>query len=245
MEDYIVQMEHVDVFYKDNSIFRKKTAKHALKDVNFTMYPTEIVGLIGESGCGKSTLAKTIMGMLPVNSGTIDVRDGHPQMVFQDPKSSLNPSKKISFLLQEPLRNLTDLKKEERLERAKEMLRRVELEETILDFYPGQLSGGMRQRVALAMALMIRPKLLIADEPVSALDVTIQKQVLSLLLEIKREMGLGLLFITHDLRVAYQICDRVLVMKDGRIIEQGSVEEVYKNPKEEYTKLLLATAREE
>ena len=244
MSERILTVEKLNVYYRnEGKLFRrKKDEKHAVKDADLYVDKGEIVGLIGESGCGKSTLAKAVMGMIPYQSGTVSLEDKHPQMVFRDPFGSLNPAKKIGFILREPLRNLTEMTAEEQSEAVKKMLARVGLEEKYEEHYPKELSGGQRQRVAIANALMIKPKLVIADEPVSALDVTIQEQVLRLLLSLKEEMDLSMIFITHDLRVAYQVCNRILVMKDGVIVEQGEVEELYRNPQHEYTKKLLAAA---
>lgn len=163
-------------------------------------------------------------------------------MIFQDPYSSLNPSKKVGWILEEPLKLNTKLGRTERRRKVARMLERVGLEEKIAERYPRQLSGGQRQRVCIAESLMLEPKLLIADEPVSALDVTIQAQILELLQEIQKEMGLSILFISHDMRVVYQMSQRVMVMKDGRIVESGEVDEVYFHPKHPYTKMLLEAA---
>ena len=164
------------------------------------------------------------------------------QMVFQDPYGSLNPARKVSWILEEPLRLKGGLSKDERKEKVIAMLSRVGLDEKFMDRYPRQLSGGQRQRVCIAGALMLEPSLLIADEPVSALDVTIQAQILKLLRELRDELDLSYLFISHDLNVVYQLCDRVLVMKQGRIVEQGTVDEIFDHPQQEYTRQLLAAA---
>ena len=163
-------------------------------------------------------------------------------MIFQDPYSSLNPAKTIRFILEEPLKNLTDLSPEQRLAKARERLIQAGLDEKYLTHKPSELSGGQRQRVCIAESLMMDPKLLIADEPVSALDVTIQAQILKLLDDLQENLGLSILFISHDLRVVYQLCDRVMVMKNGVIVEKGDIEEVYRNPKHEYTRQLLTAS---
>lgn len=240
----ILTVENLNVSYRNANthLGRRATLKHVVKDVSFTVGEGQIVGLLGESGCGKSTIAKAIMGMLPNTTGTVELKEKHPQMVFQDPFSSLNPSKTVEFLLREPLRNLTKLTKAEQHERAVKMLERVGLDERYLERHPRELSGGQRQRVALAISLMLEPKFIIADEPVSALDVTIQDQVLDLLVKLQRELGLSILFITHDLRVAYQICSKVIIMKNGEIREQGDPEVIYRDPKDDYTKELLRAA---
>ena len=173
----------------------------------------------------------------------------NPQMVFQDPYGSLNPSKKIGWILEEPLRmkaradqDKNSLTKEERVRSVDRMLERVGLDVKLKEHYPAELSGGQRQRVAIAAALLCDTDFLIADEPVSALDVTIQAQIVRLLLKLHRELGISILFISHDLRVVYQMCDRVIIMKNGEILEQGKVEEVYENPSTDYTRLLLEAA---
>lgn len=239
----ILTVSDLNSFYKKESagVSRRRRVQ-ILHDVSFSMEQGEILGLVGESGCGKSTLAKVILGMVPDRTGTIVCEDVHPQMIFQDPYGSLNPAKKIGWILQEPLRNLCDLTKEERYDRAATMLQHVGLDEKFMERFPDELSGGQRQRVCIGAALMLHPKLLIADEPVSALDVTIQAQVLKLLLQLKEEFGLSILFISHDLRVVYQICDHVMIMQQGRVVEQGESDEVYFSPKHPYTKGLLAAA---
>ena len=168
-------------------------------------------------------------------------------MVFQDPYGSLNPSKTIGWIMEEPLRLRGPqggelLKPAERKERVIAMLHRVGLDEKLVNRYPNQLSGGQRQRICIGTALMQEPKLLIADEPVSALDVTIQAQVLELLKQLKEEMGLSILFISHDLRVVYQMCNRVMIMQKGRFVEMGTPDEIYFAPKDPYTKKLLESA---
>ena len=164
-------------------------------------------------------------------------------MIFQDPFSSLNPSKKIGWILEEPLR-VRKVPKEERKKRVAEMLEKVGLNKEYANHYPGELSGGQRQRVSIAISLIQEAKFIIADEPVSALDVTIQKQIMELMIRLQEEKKLSYLFISHDLNVIYQMCDRVLVMKNGEIVEEGQVEDVFSYPKHEYTKLLLASIME-
>ncbi len=240
MADLVLQVNHVDVVYDDNvGFFRKKPGFHAVKDVSFAIEQGEIMGLVGESGCGKSTLSKAILGMQPY-TGEITHFTKRPQMVFQDPYGSLNPAKTVGWIVEEPLRAYGKYDAPERKRRVMDMLERVGLGAEYADRRPRELSGGQRQRVGIAVALIQRPRFIIADEPVSALDVTIQAQILDLLLELHRDLSLSYLFISHDLNVIYQICDRVLVMKSGRIIESGDVETVFNHPAEEYTKKLLA-----
>lgn len=236
--------ENLNAYYREetNGFWKRPERKQVLHEVSLKLFEGEIVGLVGESGSGKSTLAKILLGMIKDFDGRKDCIAEFPQMVFQDPYNSLNPAKRVGWILEEPLKNRTKLKKEERKEKVRAMLKRVGLEEGYAERYPKELSGGQRQRVCIAAALMLEPKLLIADEPVSALDVTIQAQVLKLLKEIHKEMGLSILFISHDLRVVQQICDRVVILKNGKIVEHGDVYEIYHYPKEEYTKELLAAA---
>ena len=240
MADLVLQVNHVDVVYDgDGGVFRKKPGFHAVKDVSFSIEQGEIMGLVGESGCGKSTLSEAILGMQPY-TGEILHYTKRPQMVFQDPYGSLNPAKTVGWIVEEPLRAYGKYDARERKRRVADMLDRVGLGSQYADRRPRELSGGQRQRVGIAVALIQRPRFIIADEPVSALDVTIQAQILELLLELHRDLSLSYLFISHDLNVIYQICDRVMVMKSGRIIESGDVEEVFDHPKEDYTKKLLA-----
>ncbi|MCM1183826.1 MAG: dipeptide/oligopeptide/nickel ABC transporter ATP-binding protein [Roseburia sp.] len=247
----ILEVDGLNVYYTNKgSVLNKMAAKrerrqHVLKDVSFSMKRGEVLGLVGESGCGKTTLAKAILGIQRQFDGEIRLRCENPQMVFQDPYSSLNPAKKIGWILEEPLRVRKSgerLSREERVRRVDEMLVRVGLEGKIREHYPRELSGGQRQRVAIAAALLCDTEFLIADEPVSALDVTIQAQIIRLLLKLHEEMGISILFISHDLRVVYQMCDRVMIMQDGVLLEQGEVDAVYRSPQTDYTKLLLEAA---
>lgn len=252
----ILNVKDLNVYYKNKgnlmNRFRGRPEvclQHVLKNVSFDMKKGEVLGLVGESGCGKTSLAKAILGMQKQYNGTITLDCPNPQMVFQDPYSSLNPSKKIGWILEEPLRmkdrkerNKAGFSKEERAKKVDQMLARVGLDKKLKEHYPTELSGGQRQRVAIAAALLCDTSFLIADEPVSALDVTIQAQIVKLLLNLHRELGISILFISHDLRVVYQMCDRVIIMKNGEILEQGKVEEVYANPVSDYTRLLLEAA---
>lgn len=210
-----------------------------LDDVSFSLKSGEILGIVGESGSGKSTLVKCILGMIQEKKGDIDVRVSNPQMVFQDPYGSLNPTKTVGWILEEPLRVNRIGTKKARRDKVMEMLELVGLEAQYYDRKPSQLSGGQRQRVAIAAALIGGSKLIVLDEPVSALDVTMQAQILQLLVNLKEKLGLSYLFISHDLAVVYQICDRVIVLYHGKIVEEGNVDTIYDNPKHEYTKKLL------
>ncbi|NLL76447.1 MAG: ABC transporter ATP-binding protein [Clostridiales bacterium] len=241
-------MENKNVLAVSNLSVSYKKKVHVLNNISFEIERGEILGLVGESGCGKSTLAKAILGMIKHESGEIRynaLSQGKgicPQMVFQDPYGSLNPVKKVGWILEEPLKLKGGFTKTQRRGRVSRMLDKVGLDSVFADRYPSQLSGGQRQRVALAGALMLEPELLIADEPVSALDVTIQAQIIELLLKLHKDMNLSVLFISHDLRVVYQICDRVMIMRKGEIVETGNVQDIYFTPKHEYTRTLLDAA---
>ena len=242
-DNYVLEVKNLNAYYKvGGNVLGGKTKKQVLFDVNFDIKNGEVLGLVGESGCGKTTLSKTILGMLKDYDGQIIHHTDHPQMVFQDPFSSLNPSKTIGWILEEPLRinNIGD--KLYRKGQAIEFLKKVGLGEEYINRKPHQLSGGQRQRVCIAQALILKPKFIIADEPVSALDVTIQAQILDLLNEVKETCDLSYLFISHDLNVVYQCCDKVIVMKKGRIVEQNTVDEIFDNPQHDYTKQLLVAA---
>jgi ABC-type dipeptide/oligopeptide/nickel transport system ATPase subunit len=211
----------------------------------FDIYEGETLGLVGESGCGKSSLCKAILGINKDITGQVVNRTVRPQMVFQDPYSSLNPARTIGWQLEEPLFAMDILEKDIktnkawRKEQAIEMLRRVGLDESYYDRMPSQLSGGQRQRVSIAQALITKPKLIFADEPVSALDVTIQDQVLDLLKSLQEEYKIAYLFISHDINVIYRVSDRIMVMKEGKILEIGDKESIFENPQNPYTKELL------
>ena len=241
-EGLVLSVSHVSGGYHEGGRFRKGTYHEVLHDVTFDVRHGEILGLVGESGTGKSTLSRAILGMIKPDQGSITHYTKRPQMIFQDPYSSLNPAYTVGWIMEEPLRIYGKYDGPERKRRVRDMLKRVELPEEVLTARPAELSGGQRQRVSIATALIQRPRFLIADEPVSALDVTIQAQILKLLKNLRDELDLSYLFISHDLNVVYQLCDRVLVMKRGRIVEQGTVSKIFDHPKEDYTKQLLAAA---
>ena len=236
-DELVLSLQHVTAGYREGGVLGRKYFHEVLHDVSFDVHRGEILGLVGESGTGKSTLAKTILGMVQPEAGQVIHYTKRPQMIFQDPYSSLNPAYPVEWLLEEPLRIYGKYDGPERKRRVREMLERVELPEEVLRAKPSELSGGQRQRVSIAVALIQRP-----DEPVSALDVTIQAQILKLLRELRDELDLSYLFISHDLNVVYQLCDSALVMKQGRIVEQGTVDELFDHPKDPYTKQLLAAA---
>lgn len=243
----VLEVRDLSVFYQDgsNSLFSRKKRHAAVQGAEFTIYRGESLGLVGESGCGKTTLSKAILGMNRDITGEIRHGTVRPQMIFQDPYSSLNPAKTIGWLLQEPLRAAGLLDQSLRLSKADmeaaayDMLRRVGMEEKYFHRKPNQLSGGQRQRVSIGQALITNPGLVVADEPVSALDVTIQAQIMELMQKLQQEMQLSYLFISHDINVVYKMCDRIMVMKEGKIIEIGETDEVFDCPKQEYTKELL------
>lgn len=241
-DELVLSLQHVTAGYREGGVLGRKYFHEVLHDVSFDVHRGEILGLVGESGTGKSTLAKTILGMVQPEAGQVIHYTKRPQMIFQDPYSSLNPAYPVEWLLEEPLRIYGKYDGPERKRRVREMLERVELPEEVLRAKPSELSGGQRQRVSIAVALIQRPRFLIDDEPVSALDVTIQAQILKLLRELRDELDLSYLFISHDLNVVYQLCDSALVMKQGRIVEQGTVDELFDHPKDPYTKQLLAAA---
>lgn len=236
----ILEVSHLNVYYEGKRKFMGKSLRNqVVKDVSFTLKKGEILGIVGESGCGKSTLSRAIVGLNKDIEGTIKRQEKRPQMVFQDPYNSLNPARKIGWILEEPLRIQGGYTKEERKQKVYEVLQKVGLNKEYANRYVRELSGGQRQRVSIASAIITNTKMVILDEPVSALDVTIQAQILDLLLHLRDEYDLSYIFISHDLNVIYEMCDRVLVMYQGAIIEEACIEELYTNPKEEYTKVLL------
>lgn len=238
----ILRLDHLDVYYdiRSGAFWKQKAKKHVIQDISFSAFDGEILGIVGESGCGKSTLCKAILGMNQNYTGEIFMEPGvHPQMVFQDPFSSLNPAKKIGWILEEPLklRGITD--KTQRKQLVYEMLEKIGLDRSFTERKARELSGGQRQRISIGSALLMDSKLIIADEPVSALDLTVQAQILNLLLAVHREKRMTILFITHDLNIVHRICRRVAVIYLGEIVEMGDVEEVYRNSAHPYTRLLL------
>ena len=245
MTQPILEVRGLSAWYTTAGLFGKKRRTDILQDVSFTLREGEILGLVGESGCGKSTLSKAILGIHEDISGEIIHHSKRPQMVFQDPFGSLNPARSVGWIVEEPLRIFGKYDAAERKRRVIDMLERVGLGEEYASRLPRELSGGQRQRVSIAVALIQRPKLLIADEPVSALDVTIQAQILQLLRELRADLGLSYLFISHDLNVIYQLCDRVMVMEKGRIVEMGDTGEIYSAPQHPYTQKLLASLRDD
>src|SRR5665213_149319 len=235
--------------------FSKPASLHAVDGASFTLEKGKTLAVVGESGCGKSTLARMITMIEPPTSGELTIAgsrvDGASaqtlralrpkvQMVFQNPYGSLNPRQKIGAILEEPLAVNTALGKTERSEKARAMMTAVGLRPEHYDRYPHMFSGGQRQRIAIARALMLEPELVVLDEPVSALDISIQAQVLNLLAELQSEFNLAYLFISHDLTVVRHIADEVMVMYLGKVVEHGSVDDVFSAPLHPYTRALLS-----
>ncbi|QCI66409.1 ABC transporter ATP-binding protein [Phreatobacter stygius] len=252
----IMTIENVSKTYRNGGFFgRGARVTHAVKEVSLTLPRGGTLGIVGESGSGKSTLARCLVRLIDPDSGKIvlngrdlaclsreemRVETRHIQMVFQDPFASLNPRRKAGELVaQGPIVHGTP--RAEALARAKELFALVGLDPSSTDRYPHEFSGGQRQRIGLARALALRPDVLVADEPVSALDVSVQAQVLKLLAELRQKLGLSIVFITHDLRVAAQVCDLVAVMKSGEVVEAGPIGKVFGDPQHPYTQALLAS----
>jgi len=234
---------------KDYKLTRKKNLR-AVNNVSFSLRRGENLGLVGESGCGKSTLSRCILGLEDYSKGSISINGNafsgqkelrrHINVVFQDPYGSFNPRHTVERLVAEPFYLLdSQPNATERRAKVKEMLRHVGLKESDMDKFPHEFSGGQRQRIAIARALITEPSIILLDEATSALDVLIRKQILELLEKLSNVLGISFLFISHDLSIVKNITDRVLVMKDGVIVEQGITEEIYQNPQHSYTKSLL------
>ena len=256
MSEYLVDIQHERL-----SFFTPAGEVKALNDVSIHLNDGEVLGIVGESGSGKSVTAYSLMGLTAypgkLFGGTIDfnchsindlsekefrkIRGNEVSIIFQDPMTSLNPVYTIGNQIMEVILLHTDKNKEQARARAKELLELVGINEPEkrLKQYPHELSGGMRQRVMIAIALACEPKLLIADEPTTALDVTIQAQILELMMELKEKLGMAIIMITHDLGVVASMCDRIAVMYAGRIVEYGTTDDIFYNPKHEYTKGLL------
>ncbi|MDQ0691452.1 ATP-binding cassette domain-containing protein [Arthrobacter sp. W4I7] len=231
-----------------------KTRFHAVKGVSFDVEAGQTVAVVGESGAGKSTLGRMVLRLIEPDAGSVRMDDTdvlalsptqlrahrrNAQIVFQDPFSALDPRCSILQAVSEPLKVHFGLGRDEQRIRATELLARVGLGAQLLDRYPGELSGGQLQRVVIARALALEPRLVVCDEPVAALDVSVRAQVLSLMEELQSDLGLAYLFITHDLSLVESIADQVVVMAAGEVVESGSVEEIFDSPREEYTRVLL------
>lgn len=242
-------------YHVGGGLFGKPKVVHAVKGVSFKLEKGKTLAIVGELGCGKSTLARILTMIDPQTSGNLMIggkdvniaRDGltaemrqKVQIVFQNPYGSLNPRQKIGDVLAEPLLLNTNMSAAERREKSMEMLLKVGLGKEHFNRYPHMFSGGQRQRIAIARALMLNPKLLILDEPVSALDLSVQAQVLNILADLQEEFGLTYVFISHDLSVVRYIADDVMVMYFGEVVEYGSRDDVFNNPQHDYTKKLFA-----
>ena len=240
------------------TVFGPPPTVRALSDVSFTLHAGRSLGVVGESGSGKSTLARLVMALERPDAGTIrfdgqdlDALDAAAlrrarsgfQMVFQDPYGSLDPRRTVVQTVAEPLALLHGAGRAEQRERATEVMAAVGLRASDLDKYPHEFSGGQRQRIAIARALITRPQLIVADEPVSALDVSVQAQVLNLMQDLQDRYGVTYLFISHDLAVVDLVCDEVLVLQHGVAVERGATREVFARPQHEYTRTLLAAAQ--
>ena len=254
----IIRLEDVTVTFKTRtgSILHPNKIQ-ALKGVSLSLMPGETVGLVGESGCGKSTTANVMIGLQKPTTGKVyfkgvDVtnrtaadrrRIGRViSVVFQDPATALNARMSIHDQLLDPMLVHKIGDKESREKRVYELIEQVGLPVSVMDALPGQLSGGQRQRVAIARALSLQPDAIIADEPTSALDVSVRAQILNLLMDLKKDLGLAMVFISHDIQTVRYISDRIIVMNGGRPVEEGTAEQVFNNPRDEYTKLLLGAA---
>jgi len=252
----LLEVKNLKVYYpvKGGILGRTLDYVRAVDDISFEVNTGETIGLIGESGCGKTTTGKAILGLAKVHSGQI-IFEGEDitklvrknrtpyrksvQMIFQDVYSSLNPKERVLDIIAEPLRNFEKMTKLEERKRIDELLSIVGLTPENALKYPHQFSGGQRQRIGIARAIALKPKLIICDEPVSALDLSIQAQVLNYLKDIQEELNLSLLFISHDLGVVKHMCEKLVIMNKGRFVETGTAEEIYNNPMHIYTKRLI------
>lgn len=249
----ILKVENLKKYYSYRRLFRPTQFVRALDGVSFELGEKETLAIVGESGCGKSTLAKTLMqieekteGQYSINGKNVDqmkVSDFRRsiQMIFQDPYSSINPRKKAWEIVAEPLVINSNLSKAECKDRALEEMQKVGLHSQFGDRFPHMFSGGQRQRLGVARALILQPKILICDEPVSALDVSIQAQVINMLMDLQDQNNLSYLFISHDLSVVRHLADRIMVMYLGKIVEYGTRDQIFKSPQHPYTRALLAS----
>ncbi|ETT81488.1 ABC transporter ATP-binding protein [Viridibacillus sp. FSL H8-0123] len=252
----LLSVKNLKKYYEiSQGMFKEKIVVRAVDDVNFTVMKGETFALVGESGCGKSTTGRAILRLTEPTDGEVKFNGTnlgllpyekmrslrkHMQMVFQDPYASLNPKKSIRQILMEPLKVHSKFDKKESLQKVISILQIVGLSEYHLDRYPHEFSGGQRQRIGIARAMILQPDFIIADEPVSALDVSVQSQVINLMLELQKEFGLTYLFISHDLSVIQHMTDRVAVMYLGKIVEIAKTEDLFNNPKHPYTQALLS-----
>lgn len=253
-ESRVLDLRKVNVIHKTRTgkLFRPDTV-HAVKDVDFGISRGETVGIVGESGCGKSTLARVMVGLQPLTSGEVHfngeklkhgsaarrVLGRSVSVVFQDPATALNPRLTVHDTLIDPLNVHKVDSPKAREKRVRELMHLVGLPQSAQRVYPSQISGGQRQRVAIARALALEPDVVVADEPTSALDVSVRAQVLNLLTDLKGELGLGVVFISHDINTVRYVSDRIAVMYFGEIVETGPAKDVFANPEQEYTRTLL------
>lgn len=254
MQTPLLQISDLRVHFpvKGGVLLRSKATCKAVDGVSLALEKGETLGLIGESGCGKTTLGKAVVGLNRPTSGSIqfDGRDYHGrptkeirremQMIFQDPQESLNPRHTVGAILEEPFVIHGIGSGAERSQRVEALLEKVGLPPTAASKFPFEFSGGQRQRIGIARAIALNPKLIVCDEPVSALDVSVQSQVLNLMMDLQRELGLSYLFISHNLAVVKHISDRIAIMYLGKIVELAPAQEIYLNPKHAYTKALLS-----
>ena len=255
MSREILNVEHLTKSYRvKNHLFSNSKTLCAVDDVSFNLHEGEVLGIVGESGCGKSTLAKTIIRMIEPSSGNVELfgkdflgltgnelKEARREirMIFQDPYSSLNPKMTIFDIIAEPLLFYEKFSKKEIEEIVFDTMNRVGLDLSYAKRFPHEFSGGQRQRIVIARAIITKPHIVICDEPVSALDVSIQAKVLNLLSDLKNELGISYIFISHDLEVVRHIADRIIVMEKGKFIEEGTTREIFESPKMAYTKDLL------
>ena len=261
MSENILEVKNLHVSFKTYA-----GISHAVRGVDFSLRKGETLAIVGESGCGKTVTSKAIMGLLPAQNTMIDksngaqilfqgdnlldytenqmteIRGSKISMIFQDPMTSLNPTMRIGEQIAESILIHTQTSKEHAMKEAERMLELVKIPNAPkrMRQYPFEFSGGMRQRAMIAVALACKPEILIADEPTTALDVTVQAQIVKLLKRINQKKGTAILFISHDLSLVRRLCSRVIVMKDGRIVEQGAMEDIFENPQQEYTQKLIA-----
>jgi peptide/nickel transport system ATP-binding protein len=252
-----LKVNHLKVYYPIRSGFFRRVVGHvkAVDDISFQLNRGETYGLVGESGCGKTTTGRTLIGLIKATAGEILLegkdltklnrreRSYHRkdiQMIFQDPYSSLNPKKRVLDIIAEPIRNFEKLSPQEEKRKVQYLIERVGLHPDSIYKYPHEFSGGQRQRIGIARALTLHPKLIIADEPVSALDVSVQAQVLNFMKDIQTEFQLTYLFISHDLGIIRHMCDRIGIMYRGQFVEEGASQEIFNNPQHIYTKRLIS-----
>lgn len=263
----LIEIKELSVKYssKKKVFGYKEKYINAVEGISFDFMKGEVLGIVGESGSGKSTVSRCLLSIIKnidkssVVNGNIIFNDGNKsvdllkakgkelieirkknQGIFQDPDSSMNQRLTAGKIIEEPLLNLTDFSKSVREQKIKDVLQKCGLSEDDINKYPNEFSAGQKQRICIARALVIEPEILIADEPLSSLDISIQAQIINLLIDLKEKYNLSIIFITHDLNIVKVFCDRLIVMKEGRIVEQGTTEEVVSNPNDEYTRSLFS-----